>query len=518
MSLPANPSSSLRPRRTTPDLTDDLAEYNEERAKLHPEEERLLGQEESELGDKLWDDNDTDRRSHAKSSYLPYILLGLCIGGFFLVFKILVLKFGHDPSHYTRGAEKLYNNGTHYFGPTVILISLDGFRNDYLERNITPHLAQFASEGVRAKYMNPSFPSITFPNHWTLVTGLYPEAHGIVGNDFYDPEMGESFIHKIPRISEQSKWWGGEPIWTTSTRQGKRSATIMWPGSDVPIQSVKPDFTVNYKRETTIKDKMDQTLAFLDLPKEDRPQMISIYIPQADQKGHGAGPDGPKIDVVLSDMDKAIGYLMEGLKERKLDPFVHVVIVSDHGMAATHRSRLIFYDDILSKESLSFLRQREAWPLLSLRPKDDAPEHAAQQAYEELHNYVQSVDDPHFQVYLREDIPARFHYNTTKRIAPVVAIPDVGYSFATHDGHDDSFDLSQDKDYRPRGMHGYDNMAVDMRAIFMAKGPAIDYYYGRGSVVEPFVNVELYAFVAKLLNLKPAPNNGTLHGQFRKAL
>lgn len=179
-------------------------------------------------------------------------------------------------------------------------------------------------------------------------------------------------------------------------------------------------------------------------------------------------------------------------------------------MAQTHKSRLIYYEDILSKESLSYLRQREAWPLLSLRPKDDAPPHAIDQIYSELLHYTQSVDEPHFQVYLRKDIPERFNYRATERIAPIVGIPDVGYSFVSHK----DYDKNSAKPYRPMGIHGYDNLAPEMRAIFMARGPRVEKKYPRGSVVAPFFNVEVYAFVAGLLNLEPAPNNGTLNGHF----
>lgn len=179
-------------------------------------------------------------------------------------------------------------------------------------------------------------------------------------------------------------------------------------------------------------------------------------------------------------------------------------------MAQTDKSRLIYYEDILSDESKSFLREREAWPLLSLRPKDDAPPTAVQQIYEELLNYTQTVQDPHFQVYLRENIPERFHYRATERIAPVVAIPDVGYSIISHE----DYDIKSGKDYRPRGIHGYDNLAPEMRAIFMAKGPKVQKRYPAGSVVAPFFNVEVYSFVSGLLNLYPSPNNGTMNGNF----
>ncbi|KAI7876207.1 alkaline phosphatase-like protein [Lichtheimia hyalospora FSU 10163] len=356
--------------------------------------------------------------------------------------------------------------------------------------------------------MNPSFPSITFPNHWTLATGLYPEAHGIVGNEFYDPQLQSMFIHKQPSISSQSQWWGGEPIWTTSKRQGRKSAVIMWPGSPVP--KFEPDYLVDYERGVTAHNKMEKALGWLDMPFEERPQMISIYVPQVDQKGHGGGPQGAQLNGVLTQMDDAVGALLQGLKERNLDPHVNVVIVSDHGMAQTDKSRLVFYEDILSKETLSHLRRREAWPLLNLRPKDDAPEDIVNRVYDELYNYTQSVDDAHFQVYLRENVPERFHYRDTERIAPIVTIPDVGYSIISHK----DYDINSGKPYRPMGIHGYDNIAMEMRAIFMARGPRIDQWYSKGTVVAPFFNVEVYGFVAKILNLDPAPNNGTLHGEF----
>ncbi|CAO3596337.1 unnamed protein product [Absidia cylindrospora] len=405
---------------------------------------------------------------------------------------------------------RTFYNGTHYFGSTVILISLDGLRNDYLKRGVTPQLVEFGATGMQADYMLPSFPSITFPNHWTLVTGLYPEAHGIVGNEFYDPTLKEKFIHKQPVISTQPKWWGGEPIWKTASTQNMLSGVVMWPGSGNP--TVKPDYFLDYDRNITAISKMDTALGWLDLPIEKRPQMISVYIPQIDQKGHGGGPDGLQMNMVLKNMDDAIGHLLTGLKDRNLDSHVNVVIVSDHGMAATHKSRVIYYDDILSEESLSYLMQREAWPLLNLRPKEDAPPHATQQIYEELLNYTQLYQqDAHFRVYLRQDVPSHYHYSNNDRITPIVVIPDVGYSFALHE----EFDISLGKDYRPRGIHGYDNNAMEMRAIFMARGTQVERKWGRGAMVKPFQNTEVYEFVASLLNLDPSPNNCTLcNGDF----
>ncbi|KAI8968546.1 alkaline-phosphatase-like protein [Mycotypha africana] len=358
--------------------------------------------------------------------------------------------------------------------------------------------------------MTPSFPSITFPNHWTLATGLYPEAHGIVANEFYDPALKEEYIHKNATISADPKWWGGEPIWITSKTQGKRSAVIMWPGSNVPIHGISSDYYVPYIRTTTAMEKMDTVLSWLDLPLEVRPQSINVYIQQIDQKGHGGGPDGKQLNSVLTMTDNAIGRLMVGLAERNIDRHVHIVVVSDHGMAASDKSRLIFYDEFISSESEAFLREREAWPLLGLRPKEDAPDYALDKIYKEIYDYTQRVDNPHFKLYRREEVPERFHYNSTERIAPILLIPDVGYAII----RSTDFDINSGKDYHPMGIHGYDNMAYEMRAIFAAKGPKIDELYLPNTVVKPFCNVEIYRFLTKLLDLDPAPNNATLNGAF----
>jgi hypothetical protein len=178
-------------------------------------------------------------------------------------------------------------------------------------------------------------------------------------------------------------------------------------------------------------------------------------------------------------------------------------------MAATHKTRVIYYDDILSAESLSYLMEREAWPLLNLRPREDAPSYILQQVYDELLNYTKHhPEDSHFRVFLRQDVPPHYHYSNNDRITPLLVIPDVGYSFVLHE----DFDISLGKDYRPRGIHGYDNHALEMRAIFLAQGPFVERRWGRGAVVQPFQNTEVYEFVASTLHLDPSPNNCTLCG------
>ncbi|KAI8145331.1 alkaline-phosphatase-like protein [Fennellomyces sp. T-0311] len=433
-----------------------------------------------------------------------YPLLAVFFGMFLLMFKVVLIIVLHSEIR-ERGPDRVLFNGTEYFGPTVILISLDGFRNDYLARNVTPNLLHFAANGMRAEYMHPAFPSITFPNHWTMATGLHPESHGIVANEFYDPALKKEFSI----MDDDKRWWDGEPIWMTAKRQEKESAVIMWPGS--MITGLKPGRVIPFNDTTSPREKIDLALEWVDLPRDDRPNLISVYIQQVDEGGHRHGPTGSDIDKTIADMDDAIGYLWQGLDNRNLIGRIHVVIVSDHGMAETDRSRVIYYDDILSKQSLGWLAEREAGPLLGLRPKPDAPKHAVKQIYQELHDYTQKHEDAHFQVYLREDVPARLHYSNNERIAPIVAIPDVGYVMIDHDRWHPKSPTEQ---FSPRGIHGYDNLAPEMRSIFMAHGPTVDMEYGRHAILAPFYNTEVYGFVCELLNIDPGPHNGTMDGQF----
>ncbi|KAI9472162.1 MAG: alkaline-phosphatase-like protein [Benjaminiella poitrasii] len=437
---------------------------------------------------------------------IRYICLGLAIGVCFVVFKILMIRLSQESNHHERAAEKLYYNGSEYFASTVVLISLDGFKPDYLERGITPNMNKLADDGVMAKYMHPSFPPSTFPNHWTLVTGLYPETHGIVANLFYDPVLDATFSHSNHTSTADHRWWKGEPIWTTSRYNRKRSGSIMWPGSEVNYNP--PDLVVNYNGTMSTKEKMDIALKWLDLPYDSRPQIITIYAPQIDQEGHRSGPNGSKINSYIKEADAAIGYLFEQLKQRRLDNYVHTLVVSDHGMAEINDKRLIYYDDIISADVLQHVRSREALPLLDLRPERNAPKDTIKKMYNQLYNYTQATPDAHFEVYLREDMPERYHYNTSERITPIVVIPEVGYTFVTH------AEVEKNGGFKRGGNHGYDNLADDMRAIFLAKGPKIQHAYRSGSILAPFFNTEVYGLMTELLNIDAAPNNGTLQANF----
>ncbi|OZJ02326.1 hypothetical protein BZG36_04293 [Bifiguratus adelaidae] len=358
--------------------------------------------------------------------------------------------------------------------------------------------------------MNPSFPSVTFPNHWTLATGLYPESHGIVGNEFYDPELHESFFYKDPKLSWDSKWWHGEPIWITTVLQNVSSAVLMWPGCSTTIHNTTPTYHVDYSDDLSLDDKVDVALNWLDIENVDeRPQLIALYFPDVDQMGHRNGPDSKEVNQVISQADTMIGRLVAEIDDRGLSDWVNIVVTSDHGMSNSSLDRLIFYDEILSPDLMQYVGETEAWPLLGIRP-NTSDLGIQQRMYDELALWAELHHHPHYQVYQRPDIPEKWHFSHSQRITPILAVPDLGWAFVTHS----TFDIKTRKVYRPIGIHGYDNFEEEMRAIFVAKGPAFEAMVGgRGKVVQGFQNIELYEVLAGILRVHPAPNNATLHGR-----
>jgi len=402
------------------------------------------------------------------------------------------------------------SNGTSTFGPTTILISLDGFRADFLYRNLTPTLNAFVAEGVSPRYMLPSFPSVTFPNHYTLVTGLHPESHGVVGNSFWDASLGEEFFYTDPARSMQPKWWsGGEPLWVTAERQNVKTAIHMWPGSEAHIQ-LEPSYLDKFNGSELLSRKVDRILQFLDMPgpedmeieeAQTRPQLIAAYVPNVDSDGHKYGPNSTEIRETISKADDMLHQLFVGIDERNLSHIVNIVVVSDHGMATTSIERLVQLDDLID---LDLIEHIDGWPLYGLRPKHPKD---LRQLYDTLK--AESLTNTNFEVYLRdEDMPERYHFSKNDRIAPLWVIPKTGWAIV----HKEDFNIKEAKAkgtaYNPKGLHGYDHEHPLMRAIFVARGPAFP--HRPNSRLETFQNLEVYNIICDSLGIEPNPNNGTL--------
>ncbi len=370
---------------------------------------------------------------------------------------------------------------------TVILISIDGFRADFLENTSCPNLRRLADEGTRASWLIPIFPTKTFPNHYSIVTGLYAEEHGVVGNTMYDPEFDALFTMRKRDEVTNPRWWGGEPIWVTAERQGVTTASFFWPGSEAPIKGIQPSYWKRFDASIPEEQRVDQVLAWMEYPAERRPRFITLYFEKLDIAAHAYGPDYASVDTAVRIIDKAIGRLMNGLKERGLQESTSLVIVSDHGMAPVEKSRTIYLDDYL-KDSDS-VRVVDLGIVVSLWPQPGT-ESGVYQAIRDAHQ--------HMKVFLKDSIPERLHYRNNRRIAPILLLADEGWIITVRG--DQNYWRSRDRG----GNHGYDNTAASMRGLFIAYGHSI----AAGRRVDAFENIHIYNFLCRLLGINPAKNSG----------
>lgn len=354
--------------------------------------------------------------------------------------------------------------------------------------------------------MLPSFPSVTFPNHYTLATGLYPESHGVVGNTFWDPELEAEFYYIDPARSMHPKWWqGGEPLWVTAERQNVRTAIHMWPGSEAHLLP-EPTYLDAYNGNEPLPNKVDRIFQLLDIPNTgpnlqtiQRPQFIAAYVPVVDADGHKYGPNSTEIQNTIAGVDSMLLSIFTGLANRNLTKIVNIVLVSDHGMATTSIERLIQLDDLID---LNLVSHMDGWPLYGLRPKNASD-------LLPLYETLLAAQTPNFEVYLRDvNMPERYHFSHNPRIAPLWLVPKTGWAIV----HKADFDVSLAKErgetYNPKGLHGYDHEHPLMRAIFVARGPSFPHV--PNSRVENFQNTEVYNIVCDSLGIEPRPNNGTL--------
>lgn len=379
--------------------------------------------------------------------------------------------------------------------PTVILISLDGFKPEYLDKYPAPTLNLLAKEGVRAKWMTPSYPSLTFPNHYAIATGLYPDHNGIVANNIYAPEFNETFSMNKKEEVQNGRWWLGEPIWVTAEKQGQRAGAFFFPGTEAEIAGKRPSFWKPFDDNFPNFERVDTVLSWLDKPKADRPTMITLYYSDVDHGGHDAGPDSEDVKQAIARVDQALNRLVEGLKARGIFDRVNLILVSDHGMARVDPRNVVVLDDYYDVAQAQQIVGNIAWngAMVQIFPKPGMEEAI----------YSSLKKAPHVTVYRKKEIPARFHYGSSNRIGEIVLMAEEGWSMNSRE-RIRPVQLLPDGTVKYRGAHGFDNQLESMRALFVGHGPA----FKRATVVEPFANVDVYNVMAKILKLKPAPNDG----------
>jgi predicted AlkP superfamily pyrophosphatase or phosphodiesterase len=370
--------------------------------------------------------------------------------------------------------------------PYVVMVSLDGFRYDYARKYGAKHLLQFGAEGaVASEGMIPSYPSLTFPNHYTLVTGLYPEHHGIVANKFYDPVRKQQYSMSDPATVRDGSWYGGVPLWSLAEKEGMRSACFFWPGSEAEIGGERPSYYLKFDDHFPDQKRIDQVVAWLRLPAARRPHLIFLYYSTVDHAGHQYGPESPQTGSAVAHVDELMGDLEAKLARLELP--IDLIVVSDHGMEREQGDwiNLDKYIDLTGFTTVG--------PLLY--PSSEA---AAEKAYQGL-----KIKSDAFTVYRRKRVPAVLHFDGNGREGDPVIVPNGPFAIRAHAPEGGAADHPPEM-----GVHGYDPRAMkSMRALFIAVGPDIR----PGSRLEPFENVNVYPLVAKILGLNGPQVDGSLN-------
>ncbi|MCD0470792.1 ectonucleotide pyrophosphatase/phosphodiesterase [Flavobacterium sp. JAS] len=354
----------------------------------------------------------------------------------------------------------------------VVLVSMDGFRWDYAKHFKLQNLNKIAKEGVHAKSMRPSYPSKTFPNHYAIVTGLYPDHHGIINNVFYDSTLNESFSLST-NAKNDSRFYGGNPIWNVAEQQGVKSASFFWPGSDTDKK--RPGIYKNYDNKIPYGNRIDTIIKWLQLPEKQRPHLVTLYFDEPDHTGHNFGPLSPENEKMVHKMDSVMGQLSAKLDQLSIGKQINLIIVSDHGMADISNDKKVAILDYLKPEWLGY--KDVINPIMSLQAKPGFQDSIAKA--------LKKV--PHIKFWKSSEVPKRLHYGTNPRVHDFVIEAQKGYSLVTKKGQNVR-----------GGTHGYDNKQKDMQAVFYAKGPAFKVDKEVGS----FQNVSVYPLIAYILGLK----------------
>ena len=382
--------------------------------------------------------------------------------------------------------------------PYVVLISFDGFRYDYVKKFDPPNFREFIKKGAAADGLIPSFPSKTFPNHYTLVTGLYPGHHGLVDNVFYDPAQLKRYGMRDRTMVLDTSFYGGTPLWQLAQKQGLKTASYFWVGSEVPLHGRYPDYYFPYNESVPNKERVNQTVAWLSLPEKDRPHFISLYFSLVDSEGHRTGPQSPELRLAVMRADSVLGSIVNALK--KIDLPVNVIVVSDHGMLE------------LKQEEGAFI---PLFRLVDLSDKASVFVNGGTQA----HIYTKRVDSlytvlknqiNHYKIYRKEEMPEQWHYNHI-RTGDLLLVADPGYYIQDQPRSFGNWS------YTAFGAHGYDPSVVkEMQGVFYATGPNIK----SGMKIRAFENIHVYPLIAEILGLKiPATVDGkfsTLESIYKK--
>jgi len=361
----------------------------------------------------------------------------------------------------------------------VILVSFDGFRWDYLNRGLTPNLDKIANEGVRALSLRPCFPSKTFPNHISIATGMFPQNHGIISNDFENPFTKEEYGMR----TTGSKWYNGEFIWETLNRNNIRTASYFWPGSEITYSERRPNIYKSYEHKFPYYKRIDSLIAWLSLPEEKRPHFLTVYFDATDTYGHKYGPNSVEVNNTIKSLDSLTGYLVKRLEEIKMEDNVNLIFVSDHGMTEISKEKFINVEEMLKGFSVQL---QNDGPVMMITTK---PENR-----EEVYNFLKKQE--HFSVYKKEEMPDYYNYNKHPFISDLILVADLGYSLL------DNISIKKAEEYGGKGNHGFAKDELDMHGILLAKGPEFKKGFRTGTLW----NIDIYPLICNIFGIFPRSN------------
>ncbi|MDR1937900.1 MAG: ectonucleotide pyrophosphatase/phosphodiesterase [Tannerellaceae bacterium] len=367
-------------------------------------------------------------------------------------------------------------------GRYVVVLSMDGFRSDYPGKASVPTLDSLEKVGVKSAF-RPSFPSVTFPNHYSLATGLHPDHHGLINNFFYAPDL--DLIYRIGDNTAVTNpdFYGGEPVWNTAEKQGVRAASFFWVGSEAAIQGMQPSICKVYDKSVPFKNRADSVISWLQLPEDIRPHLIMWYMEEPDAIGHSDTPDSTTTLAKVEELDGVLNYFFTQARRLKHFGEIDFIILSDHGMATYTPDKYVNLNDYLPRDSFDYVF--DGVPTL-LYPKKTYVDSA----------YVILQHVPHVKAYKKGEMPEQFVYGKNPRIGDLVVVPDIGTYVQ----------FRSESNPRLGGAHGYDNFAPEMEAIFYAAGPS----FKKNVKLPAMANVNLYLIISSLLHLQPAPNDGDI--------
>ena len=381
----------------------------------------------------------------------------------------------------------LFSTDTNLYGQSkdsyVIMLSMDGFRWDYPDHCETPNLDRIAKAGVKAASLQPSFPSKTFANHYTMATGLYPDHSGIVDNSFYDPSTGRSYSIGDRKAVEDPTFYGGEPVWVTAEKQGIITASFYWVGSEAPIKGIRSTYWKSYDESVPYENRIDTVIYWLSLPEGKRPHLITFYFDEPDGTGHHAGPESEEMCVLVSRLDSLVGVFLDKVEALPIADQVNIIVTSDHGMGTISPERCVYLHNYIEDEW--FEKMDGYSPNFTFKVNEEY--------YDTAWQALSSI--PHITAWKHGEMPDSLHYGTNPRTLDFIIVADSAWQFTL-----------SGKVRGSRGAHGYNPFNKDMHAIFYAQGPA----FRPGFTHPTFENINLYPLICEILNLVPQPVDGNI--------